>query len=73
VSGSPLLAFGRYTALRLLLFAACLGVLYLLGLSGLLLFVVALLISGLLTYPLARRQRDAMISSYGNNRRRRNR
>jgi hypothetical protein len=59
----------RYTAVRLAIFLACLGVLYLVGLRGLPLFVIALLASGLLSYPLARRQRDAMVRSYQNNRR----
>ena len=34
-----------------------------------LLFIVALVVSGLLSYPLARRQRDAMVRSYQQNRR----
>jgi hypothetical protein len=59
----------RYTAVRLAIFLGCLGVLYLVGMRGLLLFVVALLVSGLLSYPLARRQRDAMVRSYQQNRR----
>jgi len=65
----PLGGMWRYTAVRLAIFLACLGVLYLVGLSGLLLFIVALLVSGLLSYPLARRQRDAMVRSYQQNRR----
>ena len=60
----------RYTAVRLAIFLACLGVLYLVGMRGLLLFVVALVASGLLSYPLARRQRDAMVRSYQQNQRR---
>jgi hypothetical protein len=59
----------RYTAVRLAIFLACLGVLYVVGLHGLLLFIVALVVSGLLSYPLARRQRDAMVRSYQQNRR----
>jgi hypothetical protein len=66
----PLGGMWRYTAVRLAIFLVCLGVLYLVGLHGLLLFVVALLVSGLLSYPLARRQRDAMVRSYQDNRRR---
>lgn len=65
----PLGGMWRYTAVRLAIFLACLGVLYLVGLRGLVLFVVALLVSGLLSYPLARRQRDAMVRSYQQNRR----
>jgi cell division protein FtsW (lipid II flippase) len=59
----------RYTAVRLAIFLACLGVLFLVGMRGLLLFIVALLVSGLLSYPLARRPRDAMVRSYQQNRR----
>jgi hypothetical protein len=59
----------RYTLVRLAIFFACLGVLYVVGLRGLVLFVVALLVSGLLSYPLARRHRDAMVRSYQQNRR----
>lgn len=59
----------RYTAVRLVIFLACLGILFLVGLRGLLLLVVALLVSGLLSYPLARRQRDAMVRSFQQNRR----
>ena len=60
----------RYTALRLMIFLGCLGVLYLVGMHGIVLFVVALVVSGLLSYPLARRQRDAMVRAYQENRRR---
>ncbi len=66
----PLGGMWRYTAVRLAIFLVCLGVLYLVGLHGLVLFVVALVVSGLLSYPLARRQRDAMVRSYEENRRR---
>jgi hypothetical protein len=59
----------RYTAVRLAIFLACLGVLYVVGMRGILLFIVALLVSGLLSYPLARRQRDAMVRSYQENQR----
>lgn len=55
--GSPAL---RYTGLRLLLFAVSAGVLYLLGLRGLLLAAVALLLSGVLSWFLLSSQRTAM-------------
>jgi hypothetical protein len=64
----PLGGMWRYTAVRLAIFLACLGVLYLVGLRGFVLFLVALLVSGVLSYPLARRQRDAMVRSYQDNR-----
>ena len=60
----------RYTAVRFAIFLACLGVLYVVGMRGLPLFIVALLVSGLLSYPLARRQRDAMVRSYQQDQRR---
>jgi hypothetical protein len=66
---SPLGGMWKYTGVRLAIFFGCLGVLYLVQLRGLLLFVVALLVSGVLSYPLARRQRDAMVRSYQDNRR----
>jgi hypothetical protein len=59
----------RYTAVRFAIFLACLGVLYVVGMRGILLLIVALLVSGLLSYPLARRQRDAMVRSYQENQR----
>lgn len=49
-----------YTINRLLLFAASMGVLYLLGARDLLLVVLAIVISGLLSYVVLVRQRDAM-------------
>ena len=61
---SPMMAMWRYTALRLGLFVGCLGALYLVGLHGFVLFVVALVASGVLSYPLARRQRDAMVRAH---------
>lgn len=51
-----------YLALRIVLFLVVALVLRLVGLTGLLLVVVALLVSGVLAYPLARRQRDQMVS-----------
>lgn len=48
----------RYSLARAALFAAALGVLYLVGLRGLLLFGVAVLVSGLASYVVLARQRD---------------
>ena len=55
-----------YTAARILLFVATLGLLYLTGARGLLLFALALLASGILSYVLLSRQRDAMSLSLFN-------
>ncbi len=52
-----------YTLSRLLLFVAVLLLLDLAGARGLLLIALALLISGLLSYVLLSRQRDAMAGS----------
>jgi Mn2+/Fe2+ NRAMP family transporter len=49
-----------YTALRLLLFIAALLVVYLLGARGFLLIALALLISGIVSFVVLWRQRDAM-------------
>jgi Mn2+/Fe2+ NRAMP family transporter len=49
-----------YTAARLALFAAAAGVLYLLGARGLLLFALAVLLSGPVSFVLLSRHRDAM-------------
>ena len=49
-----------YSSSRFLLFAACACVLYLLGARTLLLFVLAFLISGLLSYVLLGAQRNQM-------------
>ncbi|RJK96097.1 DUF4229 domain-containing protein [Vallicoccus soli] len=49
-----------YTALRAALFAACLGVLYVVGARGVLLLVLAVLLSGALSLPLLSRRRDAV-------------
>jgi hypothetical protein len=63
-----------YTAARILLFVAVLGVLYLVGARGLPLLGLAVLISGLASFLVLSRQRDAMagaISSRISNFRRR--
>jgi hypothetical protein len=49
-----------YTTARILLFAVVLGVLYLVGARGLLLLGTAVLISGLVSFIVLSRQRDAM-------------
>ena len=54
-----------YTVSRILLFIVVLLLLDLAGARGLLLIALALLISGLLSYVLLSRQRDAMAGSLG--------
>jgi Protein of unknown function (DUF4229) len=49
-----------YTSARILLFLAALGLLYLTGARGLLLVALALLISGVVSFVVLSRQRDAM-------------
>jgi hypothetical protein len=49
-----------YTAARVLLFAIMLGLLYVVGARGLLLFGLALGISGVISFVVLSRQRDAM-------------
>jgi hypothetical protein len=53
-------AFLLYTSLRLALFVAAAGILYVLGMHDLLLVAVALLVSGLLSFTLLSGQRDQM-------------
>ncbi|MFI6502232.1 DUF4229 domain-containing protein [Nonomuraea typhae] len=56
-----------YTASRIGLFVVTLGVLYLLGLQNpLLLFVVSFLISGVASYVLLSKQRDAVSARISN-------
>ncbi len=52
-----------YTTARILLFVVVTGLLYLAGAQGLLLLGLALLISGIISYVLLSRQRDAMSSA----------
>ena len=52
-----------YTLSRLALFAATAGVLYLVGARGFLLLALAVLISGVVSFVLLSRQRDAVSSS----------
>lgn len=49
-----------YTGVRLLLFIAAVGLIYLAGARGLLLIALALLVSGIASYVLLSRMRDAM-------------
>ena len=49
-----------YTSARILLVLAALGLLYLTGARGLLLVALALLISGIVSFVVLSRQRDAM-------------
>ncbi|GLU49222.1 DUF4229 domain-containing protein [Nocardiopsis ansamitocini] len=52
-----------YTAARLLLFVVTLGVVYVLGARDLLALVLAFLVSGLVSFVLLSKQRDAMSAS----------
>jgi Mn2+/Fe2+ NRAMP family transporter len=52
-----------YTGARVLLFAAALGLIYLAGARGILLFALALLVSGAASYILLSRMRDRMAGS----------
>ena len=54
-----------YTAARILLFGAALGLIYLAGARGVLLFALALLVSGAASYVLLSRMRDMMAGSIG--------
>jgi hypothetical protein len=49
-----------YSLARILLFAATLGILYLVGARGLLLIAAALVVSGIISFVVLSRQRDAM-------------
>jgi hypothetical protein len=52
-----------YSLSRLALFAATAGVLFLVGARGLLLLALAILVSGIVSFVLLSRQRDAVSSS----------
>jgi hypothetical protein len=52
-----------YTAVRFVLFAVAVGLIYLAGARGLLLIALALLLSGAASYVLLSRMRDSMASS----------
>jgi Protein of unknown function (DUF4229) len=49
-----------YSLARILLFVTTLGILYLVGARGLLLIAAALVISGIISFVVLSRQRDAM-------------
>ncbi len=49
-----------YTAARIVLFAATAAILFLIGLTGLLNLALAVLISGIVSYVLLSKQRDAV-------------
>ncbi len=61
-----------YTLLRVLIFLVVLGVCYLLGARDLLLILLAIVISGLASYVLLARQRDAMSAAVSERMRRLN-
>ena len=53
-----------YLGIRLLLFAAALAICIAVGMNGLLAVAVALLASGVIAFPLARRQRDEIARAF---------
>jgi multisubunit Na+/H+ antiporter MnhG subunit len=56
--------YASYLGIRLVLFAAALVICIVLGMNGLLAVLVALLVSGVVAYPLARRQRDEIARAF---------
>ena len=56
--------YAGYLGLRFVLFAAALAVCILVGMNGLLAVIVALLVSGVIAYPLAKRQRDEIARAF---------
>ena len=67
-SGSLAPTYIRYLSLRMLIFLVVLVICIVAGLKGLVGVLVALLVSGLLSYPLARRQRDDIAREIQNRR-----
>jgi hypothetical protein len=61
--------YAGYMGLRLLLFGMALAICILLGMNGLLAVIVALLVSGVIAYPLAKRQRDEIAEALQQRRR----
>lgn len=55
-----------YTTARILMFISCLALLYLVGARGLALVALALVASGIISYVVLSRQRDAMSTSLSN-------
>jgi hypothetical protein len=63
-SGTGLLAINaRYCALRAAIFGMMLTVVLVLGMGGFLAFAVAFVLSGLVSYPVALRQRRAVLGA----------
>jgi hypothetical protein len=60
--------YAAYLSLRMLIFLGVVAVCIALGLRGILAVVVSLLVSGVISYPLARRQRDAIAQQLQNRR-----
>jgi hypothetical protein len=60
--------YAAYLSLRLLIFLAVFAGCVAVGLRGLVAVLAALLISGLLSFPLARRQREAIAQQLHNRR-----
>jgi Protein of unknown function (DUF4229) len=60
------MAILKYTTLRLLLFVAAAALLYLVGLRGFLLLIVALLVSGVVSLVVLSRSRDDVSSAISN-------
>jgi multisubunit Na+/H+ antiporter MnhG subunit len=56
--------YASYLGIRLVLFAAALVICIVLGMNGVLAVLVALLVSGVVAYPLARRQRDEIARAF---------
>lgn len=67
-SGSLAPTYIRYLSLRMLIFLVVLVICIAVGLRGLVAVLGALLVSGILSYPLARRQRDAVAREIQNRR-----
>jgi hypothetical protein len=56
--------YAAYLGIRMAIFLAILALCIVAGLRGLVAVLVALVISGVLSYPLARRQRDALTRQF---------
>ncbi len=56
--------YASYLGLRLVLFAAALAICIVLGMNGFVAVLVALLVSGVVAYPLARRQREEIARAF---------
>ncbi len=56
--------YAGYMFLRVLLFGIALAICMFCGMAGLWAVVVALVVSGLVSYPLARRQRDEIAAAF---------